>query len=753
VDSSHFGTFIEGGACFEATATPHRPWMNVHFSEFTSEEGPVEFLSHVSQYGDGPIVLRTPGGGVVNLVGFEGRALYLRDDDTNECFTPCGSILRTPVENLHVQYRAADTVIQSECLGLSVRQRFFVPQGWPLQVCSLFIENLTVQPKRLSVVDLALFILGSGRIVEVCPEMGGVFAHAYDSKGTDRWHKAFLCVLNDFYAATADREDFFGPALNRSMPQLLDGKDLGNLSCSAFYSLGAVQAKFPLPANGTKRLDFLMGYAPSRESVQALKMEWSPEKIDSLHAEVCRYFADMASAYQVDTGHADQDAVINHFVKKQHVAYLARKSGYRDNLQVCSAIDLCDPERSEAGLLTVLSHQYADGHAPHHFRPLSIKHCSDEPAWILMSVPLHVQETGDFGFLEKEIPFMDDKRPAPVWDHLLRAMRYLMEDLGPHGLCNLRDGDWNDGLSPRGYSGVRESVMVTEQLCYGLLHVAELAEHIGETTVVEEAWAAHRRFADRINAVAWDGAWYQRVLCDDGFIIGTQANEEGKIFMNAQSWAVLGEVAPPERAVQCMDSVEALLKLDIGYRVVWPPFSKFDERVGGSSTVIPGTIENGSCYNHASGFKAVADCHLGRAEQAWQTFRKVTSGNPDNPIERSQMEPFAYSNMFFADRHRYGRTLYAWNTGTGAWFAMLLLEHILGIRRDYEGLRIDPCLTKQVPLAEVTRTFRGAEYRIRLDNRNGRCTGTRRIIVDGSEITGSILPDFRQGLHEVEVRI
>jgi cellobiose phosphorylase len=332
-------------------------------------------------------------------------------------------------------------------------------------------------------------------------------------------------------------------------------------------------------------------------------------------------------------------------------------------------------------------------------------------------------------------------------------MRWLAHDTRSHGLCDLRSGDWNDGLSPRGENSGRESVMVTEQLCFGLLEVAGLADRLGENAVAAECRALHAEFARRINEHAWDGAWYRRILCDDGTFIGSAQNEEGRIFMNAQSWAVLGRVAPPDRAALCMDSVERHIKLDIGYRIVWPPFTKFDPRVGGSTTVFPGMIENGGCYNHAAGFKGVADCLLGRAEEAWETFRKVAPDNPENPVARSHAEPFAFSNLFMADRYRYARSLYAWNTGTGAWFAVLLLEYILGVRRDYEGLRLSPCLTRHVHHARVIRRFRGATYDIRLDNTAGRCFGLRFLQVDGRPVAGNLLPDFREGHHLVEATI
>lgn len=752
---SQFGRFIENGACFEAHATPARRWMNVHHTDYATSPDDREFYSLISQYGDGLIQFRAADGTTVFLCNFESNGLYIRDDETNHAFSPGGCPLPTPVEDLRVRYRAESTEISSRANDLAVTQRIFVPRREPVQIWTVTLKNLSDRPRELSVFAAAKFDLGGGCSVDVHPDLGGVFAWRYNSKEPDTLRRGFLCVQQPqlFADTTARREDFLTPAFSFAAPRLVTGHNLSGLSAREFHAVGATRARVSLAPGATARVDFLLGHAPSVEAAAALRATLTPAAIDARLAEVAAHQHRLAEAFTVDTGHPNLDALINHFAKKQVNAYLVNKSGYRDNVQVCYTLGMADEALAETALLRAISAQYAAGWAPHCFRPVSSKQCCDGHVWLFAAIPWHIQQTGDFSFLEKKVRWLDDAEPATVWEHLRRALAWTIKDTRVHGLCDLRAGDWNDGLSPRGDTGGRESVMVTQQLCHGLLEVAALAERIGETTYAAECRAHHAEFARRINEHAWDGEWYKRVLCDDGFALGSHTAEEGKIFINTQSWAILGQVAPPERAAQCMDSLEKLLGLDIGYRTVWPPFSKFNSRVGGSSTVFPGNIENGSSYNHAVGFKAVADCVLGRPEHAWDTFRKIAPDNPDNPITRSKMEPFAFSNKFYADDYNYGETLYAWNTGTGAWFTMLLVEYILGVRRDYDGLRIAPCLTKRVPRARIIRRFRGATFDIRLDNTAGRCTGLTSLTINGQPVSGDQLPDLREGVHVVEAVI
>ena len=139
--------------------------------------------------------------------------------------------------------------------------------------------------------------------------------------------------------------------------------------------------------------------------------------------------------------------------------------------------------------------------------------------------------------------------------------------------------------------------------------------------------------------------------------------------------------------------------------------------------------------------------------RAWRTLIKVAPDSPWNPISRSRAEPFAFNNCYDRIPEIYGRAQYPWRTGTAAWFSMALVEWMLGARRSYEGLLIDPCLSRKVPRARLVRSFRGARFEIELDNIEGRCRGTRSIMLDGKPVNGNVLPDLRSGTHRVSVVI
>lgn len=756
---NNYGYFDEAQQCFVLTQEPPRKWRNIHYNQI----GEHEVYAETSNIGDGPVRVRDGRGVTCELVGWDAKYVYIRDDENGVAFCPWGAPLPQDVQNKQCRFYAAKTEIACECNGLRVTQRVFVPRSHAMEIWTVTVENVLDRPRQLSIFGYAMFQLtgcdAEGRYVgkenyaEVLPEIGGTFITNRNTGVPTPRFKGYLVALQQFFAGNGYRDQFTRSEYCLGTPKLLWGWNCDNQPGYGPDCAGVVQTKLTLPPRAAGRVDFLLGQAESPDDVRALRAELSPQKIDALCDEQMQIESSRAMAFRVQTGHTNYDGLINIFVKKQMYSYLINKSGFRDNLQNDCGLAMADYAAAEANLLRALASQYADGRVPHGFRPLNRLQYSDKPAWTMLAIPLLIKESGRMELLEEIVPYFESSETGTVWDHMLRAMRFLANDTGRYGLCNQHHADWNDGLEATKEAGERESVMVTQQLCYGALEVAELARRRGDRAVEEEARAIHATFMARLNDVAWDGSWYVRTICGDGYKIGSHLNKEGKIFLNTQSWAILSQTAPPERAAQCMAAVDELICCELGYRICVPGFSSYDPRVGRMSNSMPGHVENGGCYNHAAGFKGVADCMLGRAEQAWETFVKVAPDNPLNPVSRSGAEPFSFTNSYSMCQYVYGQAGYPWRTGTAAWMTMLLVEWILGARRSYDGLLIDPCLPKAIPHARVERSFRGARYVIELDNTAGRCRGARQITLDGKKLAGTVLPDLRSGVHTVRVII
>ena len=757
----NYGHFVESDGCFEITAEPPRKWRNILYNQWGGEE----YYAEATHAGDGMSRYRDAAGNTVNVIGYDCKYVYIRDDATNVVFNPAGMPVATEVTDRTIRIYPSKTEIRSTCAELRVTARTFVPRSECLEAWTLTVENRSNRPRTVSVFAYAMFALnGSDRegrgfwkdvYSEVHPDVGGtLIVNRQHGLPLERTH-GFMVALDHFRAANGYRDQFTRADYSLAAPKILWGWNCDNTGDYGPDCAGIVQCTLALAPGAAGRVDVLAGICTGLDEVRAIKARLSPARLDELDAEQMAIERRRAAAFRVDTGEGNRhrDALINLFVKKQMVSYLVDKGGVRDNLQNDNGVALFEPALARASILKTLTAQKPDGSSLHSWRPLNRHHYSDKPFYMLQTVPWYIQETGDFGILDEPVPYFESRESGTVWDHLQRAYRHLSRDTGKRGLCLQHHADWNDQLEPSGKTGERESVMVSEQLCAGLLEVAALAERLKDGATATECRRLHGEMAARINAAAWDGEWYVRTICEDGYALGSARHAEAKIFVNTQSWAVLGQVADAARLRQCMAAVDRHLTKPEGIPICDPPCTTFDERIGRFTTVMPYHIENGGCYNHAAGFKTVADCLLGRAEPAWETFVKVAPDNPENPVSQSGVEPFSFTNFYTRVPMIRGRSGYAWRTGTAAWFTVALVEWILGARRHYDGLMMAPCLSKRVPHARVRRTFRGAVYEIELDNSAGRCVGTRSIQVDGQAVNGPVLPVFKDGVHRVQVVI
>jgi cellobiose phosphorylase len=757
-----FGRFNPQEGSFELLHEPPRKWVNLHYNEIGADE----IYAEITNIGDGVVWTRDEKGRTCNLVNYDNKYLYIRDDETNTVFNPWGQPAPREVQDAVCRYYAAKTVNECTCQGLKVTQRVFCPRQQAIQATTVQVENLTEKPRKISVFAYAMFQLTGcdeegtpvykDNFAEVHPEIRGVMVTNRNTQvPTDRY-KGYLVALEgegEFVGGTGYRDYFTRSDFGYAAPKILWGWNADNKPGFGPDCCSLVQIRLEIEPGRTGRVDFILGQCDGVEEIRRVRDSLSAEKLDEACADQEQIEREHSEMFRVETNRPDTDALINFFVKKQLYSYLINKSGFRDNLQVDVAVSLFDYASARDNLLRALGSQYADGSVPHGFRPLNRLQYADKPAWTMLTVPQLVYESGDLSLLDVDVPFFESSETGSVWEHMLRAMRFLAEDTGAHGLCNQHHADWNDGLEATAEAGERESVMVSQQLCFGLRHVQALAEARGDNAVADEARQLYETFADRINDVAWDGKWYVRTICGDGYRIGSSQNAEGKIFLNPQSWAILSGIADDQRAASCMAAVDERIETEVGYRICAPGFSQYDPRVGRMSNSMPGHVENGGCYCHAAGFKGVADCVLGRGEEAWRTFVKTAPDSPWNPVSQSRMEPFSFTNFFSTVPLVYGQSGYPWRTGTAGWFTYLLIEWILGARRSLEGLEIDPCLPKELSSARVVRTFRGAVYDISLDNSAGRGKGASKIVCDGTEIQGNTLPISQGATHKVEVTI
>ncbi len=256
-----------------------------------------------------------------------------------------------------------------------------------------------------------------------------------------------------------------------------------------------------------------------------------------------------------------------------------------------------------------------------------------------------------------------------------------------------------------------------------------------------------------INAHGWDGAWFWRATTDDGRKLGSRSNREGAIFLNAQTWAVIGRATDAERAEHAMAEARKRLYKPYGSLLLHPAYKTPDSSVGYLTQYAPGMRENGGVYTHASVWSILAEALLGNAEQAFERFSAMCPIKQPGGVELYACEPYVLpGNIDGPDSPTPGRGGWTWYTGSAAWLFHVFATAILGIRSTYDGLVIDPCIPRKWKGFRVKRNYRGATLDIRVTNPRGKGRGVKSVKVNGAKMRMPL--NFAKGSHStVEVEM
>ncbi|OYV88378.1 MAG: hypothetical protein B7Z63_00630 [Ignavibacteriae bacterium 37-53-5] len=315
-------------------------------------------------------------------------------------------------------------------------------------------------------------------------------------------------------------------------------------------------------------------------------------------------------------------------------------------------------------------------------------------------------------------------------------------------MCLGLRADWNDCLN----LGGGQSAMVSFMHYWALRYLIEAAEFLGYENDVQEYSKMAEAVRESVERELWDGEWYARGVTRAGIKIGVKANDEGKIFLESNSWAGLSGAASPERARKAMDAVHKYLASPYGVHLNWPTYTEPNDDIGYVTRVYRGIKENGSIFSHPNPWAVIAECKLGRGKLAMKLYDALLPYNQNDMIEIRQSEPYSYCQFVMGKDHTaYGRARHPWLTGSGGWSYTAATKYILGIRPSYEGLVIDPCIPSDWNGFEVDRQWRGASYHIVVSNPEHVEKGVKSIRVNGKPVEG-LVPILPAGsVNRVEV--
>jgi cellobiose phosphorylase len=572
------------------------------------------------------------------------------------------------------------------------------------------------------------------------------------------------------------RESFDGDGVFRDFPAAVVAGRCRNSTGQAPYAgmIGALQQTVALRAGEEKTLRFVLGAAaadPRRAAAQ--RRQWSKKYLTgsgparALQA-ARRVWNQRCRAHLIRTGNDEMDRFFNVWSKLQasHQARFVRALdmvGYRDILQDLTGICDFDPAFVRGELLEALSYQLPDGRAIRQYNkfagaPHDLRMYMDSPVWIADALTTYLKETGDWSLLDETAGFFDPTtrravphRVASVYEHALLAVRSCYRFRGRHGFCLAGHGDWNDALDGIGRGGRGVSVWLTLAVVWAAQLMRELALHRGRDREAREMAGIVSTLTRNVNRHAWDGSHYVYGFNDGGEPIGARACKEGRIHLNVNTWALLTGVAQkagPERVAATLQAV-ASLDTPLGHQLLKPAYTAQSKKVGRIADMMPGLFENASLYTHGQSFVTAAFLALGRGDAAWESIVRTFPSRTLPQI--STQPPHQQSNFTVGPDHvDFGKNYYGNFTGSLNWYRKNIAR-MLGVRADYAGLRIEPCVPGDLREYAVEKSFRGCRYYVTVHNRAGNRPTTPRIVVDGAPLTGTLIEPVRKRACRVEV--
>jgi len=762
-----YGYFAENGREYVITTprTP-RPWINVMSNG--------DYGMIVSQTGSGyswrtHAQLNRLTRWEQDLIKDEwGKYLYLRDEKGNLWSAGWKPVCREP-DHYTCRHGIGYSVIESSNFGIDSTLLMFVPNDEPLEIWKLTLQNLTNKPRTLQLYSYLEWGLGAApdwhrefhrSFIETSFDAGlqALFAtKRLWEIPTDRGHWNAEWAYTAFHSCNpkpasfdSDKETFLGMYGNQRAPEAVQaGKKLGQRAGNWLDPVACLHLSITLAPRAEKTLCFTLGAARSKEEAASLIHKYrSPEGVDAALDMVLRRWAGLLGTVNVATPDDAMNIMLNTWLKYQAIsgrlwgrtAYYQTGGayGFRDQLQDSQIFLPIEPARTRQQILMHARHQFQDGTVYHWWHPISEtglqNKISDNLLWLPFVLTSYLLETNDLAVLDCREPFVDDAAPVSLYEHCQRAIRKALERFSKRGLPLIGAGDWNDGLSAVGLDMKGESVWLGHFLHRILIDFAAIAEKRGDVATGRLYRERARHLKDSINELAWDGAWYSRGTKDSGEKFGSKENTEGRIYLNAQTWAVISGVADRPRAEEVMDQVENMLEYKAGPLLLFPGYKTCDRYIGYLTRYAAGMRENGGVYTHAATWAVIAEALLGRGEEAFRMFSKINPINRGKRPEEYMAEPYVTpGNIEGPDSAFYGRGGWTWYTGSAGWLFKVGLEWILGVRAAFDGLVIDPCIPAGWKGFTVRRNFRGASYVIEVRNPEHVNQGVKELCIDGEK--------------------
>ncbi|MFX1485351.1 MAG: GH36-type glycosyl hydrolase domain-containing protein [Promethearchaeota archaeon] len=717
-----------------------------------------------------------------------GRYIYVRDSKTGEYWSPTWQPTLSRLDSYECRHGLGYTTFSSSFSGIESDVSYFVPVNSNLEIWMLTLKNTSLSEDRwLKVFSYCEFCLWEAprdqndlqsiQFVGISRFNNDAILYHFFDESTGY---AFFASSEKIESYDCHRESFIGKYRDESNPEAVEIGECFRSEAIGGNPIAATCSSVTLKPMESKTIIYVLGVTPDKSDAMGQVQKFiDKENVDKEFQKLREHWESYLSKLKVETEDLGFDTMVNVWNQYQcritfdwsrYVSFyetgIGRGMGFRDCSQDILGVVRAFPLKVRKRIIDLAKNQFSNGHVYHIYFPLTgeggfpyyvkkdMQFFSDDHLWLILAVAEYIKETGDMGFLNVNVPFVDEL-PASVYEHLQRSIDFTRNNMGNHDFPLLGTADWNDPLSIPGPNNAAESVFSAMLLHKSLIELAEVSNQTGRKTEATKYRKLAMKTKDHLNKVAWDGDWFIRAFDDSGNPLGSKKCKEGRIYLNAQSWSILSGVASFERGIKSMDAVKKYLDTKYGLILLSPAYSRYYEEIGALSSYAPGLKENASIWSHANAWAIIAECMLGRGNQAYEYYKKLAPPTKNGIASIHQAEPYVYTQTIAGkDHNAFGMAKQSWLTGTASWMMNASTHWIIGVRPQYQGLLIDPCVPTSWTNFRMTSQFRNTVYDITFSNPKGVSKGIETIRVDDKPFESNLIPAFSDGkTHKISITL
>lgn len=436
--------------------------------------------------------------------------------------------------------------------------------------------------------------------------------------------------------------------------------------------------------------------------------------------------------------------------------------GVRDVAQMIEGALIYDPAHCREKIKEVLSFEYQNGRFPRQYSlpsgdedpHIDDRAFIDQGQWVLSMVHSYLSFTGDLSLLDEVCGFYLSlgskahkvEETSSLYDHLKRALDYLLSNLDPDSGClHILYGDWNDAVDGLGHSsdpsspfGNGVSAMATFHLVKNLLEMSEIASALGERDYAESLLKKREKLILDANQTLLQRKGREiRILHGYGenasFYVGSfhDVDSKDRVGVASNAYYVIGGLFDGDPSIK-ESILSAYSRLDSKYGLLTfePGFGQEASAVGRIVNLPIGTAENGSVYVHASMFGVSSLFQLNEPEFAYRQLSKLLPLNH----EFVSTTPFVMPNSYIHEDSIQvdGESMSDWYTGSSNTLLKLLVKDLFGFCPKPDGtLSFHPARVFPSDKATMKLYYRTKPIEVSYENSH---SGKRIIKVDGRPI-------------------